>query len=386
MDKIKILHVIGALGIGGCEKQLLQLCKRLDTARFELSLIWYSYMPGFKDSAYAMEDAFKQAGVQTIHFDKFSMPLWKFIMQLRNAIKHIGPDIVHTWMYSANFWGRWVALSCDVPCMIASYRVEVKDGIENNPITRWSEKFLTKRTLRLANSRAVAKSLDKFYGIPESDIRIVYNAISNELCSAKNARSDIRQELGLSDQQKIVLMVASQKKQKNYPLFIRTAQHICHKRSDITFVGVGRGDRMEELNILIDQNKLKGKVLFVGQRNDVERWLAAADIFCLTSDFEGFANAILEAMMAGLPVVSTNFSGIEEIINNSSTGIVVPLNDDITMAAEIMRVIDNPALAQQLGTAAKSFITKHFTWDKLISTMESIYDGLAHKASYPKVL
>jgi glycosyltransferase involved in cell wall biosynthesis len=376
-QKIKILHIIGVLGLGGCEKQLLELCKRLDKTQFELSLIWYSYMPGFKDTAYTMENAFKQTGIQTIHFDKFSMPLWKFILQLRNIIKSIDPDIVHTWLYSANFWGRWAALTCGVPRLFASYRVEVKENVDNNMVTRISERLLSSRTCKLANSRAVARSLEKYYGIPQNKIYIIYNAITDVPIEVKAARRDIRRELGVPEDEKIVLMVARQHKQKNYPMFIRVAKQVYQQKDAVTFIGVGRCDIMEELNAVINQYNIQHKVIFVGERDDVYRWLAAADVFCFTSDYEGFANAILEAMVAGLPVITTDFPGVEEIITMPDMGIIVPRNDDMTMAKEVIKILDNPLAAQHISRAAKISVMETFTWDKLLHKIQSLYQGMA---------
>jgi glycosyltransferase involved in cell wall biosynthesis len=376
MDKIKILHVIGALGIGGCEKQLLELCKRLDKAQFELSLIWYSHLPGFEKAAWSMGNAFKDAGIKTIYIDKFSMPLFKFIFLLRKTIKYISPDIAHSWLYSANFWGRWAAFFCGVPHLIASYRSQVKREFDDNLIVRLSERILAKRTLKLANSRAVARSLAKYYGIPQSEIYVIYNAISDVSIDAETARSEIRQELGLPEQQKLAVMVANQHKEKNYSMLIRTAKHVCNQRNDITFVGVGRGDMIDELKPFIDQYDVKEKMIFVGQRDDVPRWLAAADVFCFTSDFEGFPNAILEAMIAGLPVVTTDYPGVDEIVRGDDIGIIVSRNDEKAMAKQILFLLDNPDAANRMGVAAQKYVAQHYSWNQLIGTMEKLYLNL----------
>lgn len=377
-EKIKLLHIIGSLGVGGCEKQLIELCRRLDKTKFEISLLWYAPTPD------CMVDDFKKAGIKTIFFDKFSMPQWKFLLRIRTAIQKIAPDIVHTWLNSANFWGSCAAISCGVPHIISSYRVELRDGIkETKLLARLAEKALSKKILILTNSKAIAQSLKTFYWIPEHEVRVIYNAVSLEPCDPIMARNEIRQELGLPLEQKIVLMVASQKMQKNHPMLIRTARRVCKNRPDVTFVAVGREERKDELNLLINQNDVRREIIFTGQQNDVHRWLAAADIFCLTSHYEGFPNAILEAMMAGLPVVTTAFPGVDEIIEDSATGCIVPLDDDAAMAREVLRLLDSPAVSQQLGANAQAKVSQIYSWDTLLRRMEDLYSQLCNKIIQP---
>ena len=151
---------------------------------------------------------------------------------------------------------------------------------------------------------------------------------------------------------------------------------MCQKRSDVTFVGIGRGEMMDELNALVEALGVTGRVRFVGQKYDIHRWLAAADIFCFTTNYEGFPNAVLEAMLAGLPVVCTTFAGVDEVIASPDMGILVPLNNDKAMAQQIIALLDDPDRRHRLGAAAKSAAIKQFTWEPLVATMESLYSEL----------
>lgn len=365
--RIKILHIIGSLGVGGCEKQLLGLCQRMDKKLFDLSVCWYSDTPD------AMSNEFADVGVRLYFFDKFSMPLWRFFATLRRTIIEASPDIVHTWMYSANFWGRWAAVTAGIKHLVASDRIEVKNA---RIIERLSEKLLAKKTVRLANTRAVAESLSAWYGISLDTIKIVYNAVSFEPYNKTSARREIRQELGLPQEQKLVIMVASQKRHKNYPLFVRVAAIVCQKRVDVTFVSIGRQDIQQELDVLIKESGLEDRIRFVGQKNDIGRWLAAADVFCLTSNFEGLPNAVLEAMLAEVPVVCTNFAGIDEIIPDADHGVIVPLDNEWAMARGIMELIDNQNYARTLGSNARDFVQKKFSWHTLTDHMTALYVNL----------
>jgi len=367
LDKIKLLHIIATLHVGGTEMQLLELCRRMNHDRFDLSLLWYTRAQG------SMEQQFSDAGVRVYFQDKFAMPLWRFGLRMRRTVGQIAPDIVHTWLYSGNSWGRWAARACGVRCIVASDRNEI---VDQNPIVRLSEKLLAGRTVRLANSQPVACSLYDSYGLPPDHTRIIRNAVQIETCDRDAARAEIRTELGLPPDQKIVLMVARQCLSKNYPMFVRAGQLVCGQREDVTFVGVGRADMSEELEGLIVSLGVSGRVRLVGERSDGHRWRAAADVFCLTSNDEGFPNAVLEAMGAGLPVVCTEFGAARELIENSEVGVLVPLNDEQALGREIFRLLDEEARRTRLGAAARALVQAEYTWDHLVETMETLYAQL----------
>lgn len=367
MRKIAVLHIIEQLGIGGAERQLLGMLQRFDHDRFAHSVCYYSRLPD------SMDDMFRACGVPVLFVDKHGMSPWSFFRELRRVIKRISPDIVHTWMYSANFWGRWAAVTCGVKRIIASERSEVRSS---HIIERWSERLLRQRTQWLANSRLGALSMERYLGIAADSVRIVPNAVELPMCDRTAARHEIREELGLSDAMMLVVMVARIRPEKNYPMFVRVASRVCQRRADVVFVGIGAVDQLVELKPLIESLDMTDRVRFTGERHDVHRWLAAGDVFCFTTNYEGFPNAILEAMLAGLPIVTTAFASVGEILPGPEYGVTVPLNDDERMAAEIVHLLDDPGLRSQLGQAAQAFVRDRFTWAKLVETMEQLYSDL----------
>lgn len=366
--KIRLLHIIGSLGVGGCEKQLLGLCQRMDKRIFDIGLLWYAATPD------CMVEEFNRTGIKTFFIDKYGMSKARFFLELRRAIAGFQPDIVHAWLPSAGFWGRSAARSCGIKNIIMSYRVELRDGdIEATRAAYFIEKFFFRQSLILANSKAIAQSIERYLGVPASRVRIIYNAVELAAADRMRSRAEIRNELELPLNQKIVLMVARQHKQKNYPLFVKTAALVRGQRRDVTFVGVGRGDMMDELRALADTLGVGDGVRFVGIRHDVHRWLAAADLFCFTSNYEGFPNAVLEAMLAGLPVVTTAFSGVEEVITDGETGCIVPCDDAAAMAAAVERLLNDAMLAQRLARAAQDVAQSRYSWKTLVQTMQELY-------------
>src|ERR1035437_6412376 len=114
----RILHVIGQIAVGGCEKQLLELIRRGDHDRYQYGLCYYSPNPD------NMVRPFTEAGAQLFYVDKFgeSSTTWRFFRSLRRTIREFHPDLIHTWLYSANFWGRLAGRSLGLRRLIASER------------------------------------------------------------------------------------------------------------------------------------------------------------------------------------------------------------------------------------------------------------------------
>ena len=190
----------------------------MDRERFAVSLVCYS------TSVESLEDAFRELGIPVLILDKFTMPVWKFFMRLRAVIKNTAPDIVHTWLYSANFWGRWAAFTSGVPHIVASHRsVVVRRRGARYLLEKTSERLLAKRAVRLANSRAVARSLERHFALPVDKTIIMPNGVGLAACDREAARIEIRRGLGLPEKQKLVIMVARQDVGKNYPMFLSLA-------------------------------------------------------------------------------------------------------------------------------------------------------------------
>lgn len=363
---MKILHIIPTLGVGGAERQLVKLLPRMDRKRFEQTVCYYTPSENF-------ERILNAAGIRTIFFDKFSMPVRRFFSRLRGTVREVGPDIVHTWLYSANFWGRLCALSCGVTALVASDR-SVADRCAL-PVYLY-EKLFARYTVRLANSAAVARSLERRYGLPAEQTRIIRNAVDTIEAGSPEDRRYVRDALGLPPGQRIVLMVGRQTVEKNHPMFLRAARRCGERRPDVTFVALGHMFRPAEMDALIDALGARPFVRVVEQREDVGRWLVAADLFCLTSNDEGLPNVVLEAMAAGLPIICTDFASAREVISDPSLGLIIPRDDDAALAETVLELLGDPARGRRLGDAACAHARAEFSWERLVREMEELYAGL----------
>lgn len=335
----------------------------MDRGRFDQTVCYYTPIRH-------LEQTLIDAGIPTVFFDKFSMTLPRFFGCLRRTIREVEPDLVHTWLYSANFWGRLSALSCGVTSLVASDRSIARSF--SLPVYMY-ENLFARYTVRLANSNAVARSLERRYGLPFDRTRIIRNAVDPIEAGTLDDHRFVRDALGLPPDQKIVLMVGRQTEEKNYPMFLRAARLCGQRRPGITFVTLGQLTQPEKMEAELDSIGARPFVRTVEQREDVGRWMAAADLFCLTSDREGLPNVVLEAMAAGAPIVCTDFESAREVLSDPSLGIIIPRNADGILAETVLSLLDDPNRARRLGDAARAHVRAEFSWDRLVRETESLY-------------
>ena len=376
-EKIRVLHIIGQLGVGGCEKQLLELCRRMDRDAIEQAVAYYSPDPQ------CMREAFAETGVRLYYVNKFGgISLWRFFLTLRGFIRDFQPDVIHTWQYSPNCWGRLAGLSCGHRRFIASERTAMRSP---PPILRAFEMLFGRWTVYTANTEAVANAMRRSTGIPPERIHITHNGVEMKPIDKQQARLEVRAELGVPSDAPIVLAVGRLTKAKNYPMFLRVAGRVARKRPDAVFVIAGHGELKEPLEALRARLNLERSVRMLGIRSDVPRLMAAADVFCLCSLWEGFPNVLVEAMASGLPAVSTDFAGVGEILDDggASIGARVGLDRDDAMADCVLRWLSDPEQRASIGCAGRESAERRFSWPRLVRQMDQLYvgmaDGRAHK-------
>ena len=121
---------------------------------------------------------------------------------------------------------------------------------------------------------------------------------------------------------------------------------------------------------------LKNNVLFLGQRHDVADLLAGCDVAVLPSQAEGFPNALLEYMAAGLPAIATDVGGNREVIEHAANGLLTAPDDPHSMAKEILYLLENPATASDMARAGRERVRRDFSFDKLVANTDALYTDL----------
>jgi hypothetical protein len=178
----------------------------------------------------------------------------------------------------------------------------------------------------------------------------------------------------------VVLIVGHLSEVKGYPTFLRAASLVARKAPDVAYLALG-GETIApgyraQLEALARQLGVDSSVHFLGWRSDVADVLRAADVMVLPSLDEGLPMAILEAMACGLPVISTPVGGVPEAVVPEETGLLVPPQDTDALAAAILRLVRESDLARRMGAAGRLRAERHFSVDRVVSSIHSLYETL----------
>jgi glycosyltransferase involved in cell wall biosynthesis len=189
-----------------------------------------------------------------------------------------------------------------------------------------------------------------------------------------NGREATRSDLGVLPERPLVLTIARLAPQKGLDTLLEAVPLIADRRPEPVVAIAGDGPLWGELHDAAAE--LRGDVRMLGHRSDVADLLAAADVFCLTSQWEGPSLVIMEALRAGLPVVSTRVGGIPDLY--TGTVLMVPPGDARAFAAQVGRVLDDPALAEDLRARSRRAAETLPTEDDAVEAATAVYKAVAH--------
>jgi glycosyltransferase involved in cell wall biosynthesis len=220
-------------------------------------------------------------------------------------------------------------------------------------------------------------------GCDPKRIRLAYNAVVFKDWNPVDQRADVRRELGLPVSAPIVLTVSRLFKAKGTAELVQAIALVRNEIPDVKLAVIGRdvtgGSFMRELQAIVEQNGLQDTVLFFGQRSDIPRFMAAADIFSMPSLYEPFGIVFTEAMAMKLPVVALNNGGTKEIVEHGKSGLLSEYEDIPTLASNLVTLLRDPVLRERMGNYGRDQVEKRFTTEQLAAEMAKIYEEFAAK-------
>ena len=380
----RILIVAEALGYGGTESHLVTVLPRLAEAGLYISVFCLA-----ERGPRAVE--LEQAGVRVLAASRLANRREKRLLYPLQAgldcsalyafARQWRPHVAHFFLPGPYLLGTPVAMAAQIPIKVMSRR-SLAHYQQNWRGARHVERLLHSRmTAIVGNCNAILRELmDE--GVPEAKLRLIYNGI--EPTGRAQDKREARATLGLDADALIGVVVANLIPYKGHRDLIEALALAAPKLPpawQVLCVGADN-DLRPELETLAAAKGLAGNLRFLGQRFDVGRLLEAADFGVLPSRAnEGFSNAILESMRAGLPMVVTDVGGNAEAVVDGQTGFVVPPADPPALAEALLRVAEDPALRRKLGEAGRERVTTNFTLDACVAKYRALYDELFASSS-----
>lgn len=238
--------------------------------------------------------------------------------------------------------------------------------------------LLARRDRVVGVGEAVRRALIDNEGLSRDRVEVVYNGIDLAPYASERrvVREDARRELRCGPEHLVILQVARLDPLKDHLTAIRAFERTRHQRADARLVLVGEGPERPLIESEIASRNLGPSVHLLGLRKDVPRWLAAADVFWLSSISEGIPLTLIEAMAARVPVAATNVGGVSEVIESERTGLLVPAGDDQALSAAAMRLATDESLSGRLIDAARQRAFDHFSEVRMHESYARIYEEL----------
>lgn len=372
---MRITFLLASLGSGGAERVVSLLANKMVECGHKLEIVCLK----FNDIYYQTDSRVKVTLAMQETKNRLTELFW-----LRKYVKRQKPDVVIPFTEGVYCFTILSLLGTGIP-IIASERL---DPAAMSP----TRKLLKRLLLPYADWLVVQTQSIKAY-FPKSiqkKTSIIYNPVVTEVfkspnglqIQSSNAASSVQSSntpmegMGQEKQNRII-SVGRLYPQKNQEMMIRAFAKVADEFPDWQLVIFGEGPLRAELEFLVSSFKLEGRVLLPGRTEHVIEELRKSKIFCMSSDYEGMSNSMIEAICVGLPIVTTDVSGVKELVENVVNGFVIPCGDENKLSIAFEKLMNNRQLIKDFSkySYAKRELFKIDSiveqWEKLIQQVVS---------------
>ncbi len=364
----KVVHIIDDLGVGGAQRQLVELVRALDPNEFAVEVISLS------DGRTAHAEAIRQAGIPLHVIPQSGFWSWPTLIRLTRLLRARHPALVQTWLFTADLYGRLAARAAGVPVVISTVR-NVDDEKPWHYVA--IDRVLAGATdAFVVNAQVVGERLRRREGVPARKIHTIYNGVDLSAFDPAQTDGAVRATLEAPPEAVVIGAIGRLAVQKDHATFLRAAALVHARVPEAWFVIVGNGPLHEELNRLIAALGLSGCAHVMDECTNIQELLAALDISIISSRYEGCCNVILESMAMAKPVVATAVGGNPELVVPEATGLLVPVNDPQALAEAILRLVGDRTHAQAMGREGRRRVEAHFTIPRMAAQTTDVYRRL----------
>jgi sugar transferase (PEP-CTERM/EpsH1 system associated) len=366
-----ICQLLHGLRVGGAEVLAARLARGLsDQYRFIFACL---------DEIGTLGEQLRQEGFMVEVLHRREGVDWRCPWRLARLLRRERVELVHAHQYTPFFYALTARLFYRRPVLLFN-----EHGRHHPDFPRPKRIFINRLLLRrrdrvVAVGRAVANALIRNEGIPERRVDVIYNGIDLPAFSHRgHDRGAIRRELGAGADDLVILQVARLDYLKDHATAVAALAEVVRRRKNARLILVGEGPEEKRIADCIRHHDLGSHVRLLGLRTDISRLLSAADIFLLTSISEGIPLTVIEAMAAGLPVVSTNVGGVAEIALDGCTAFLAPAGDYVTLAEHILRLAENATLRRAMGQHGRQRARQMFSERQMHASYLQCYRDILH--------
>lgn len=374
MNKIKVIHVLSSLEIGGMENGVVNLSNKIDPDKFEIVICCVKRIGSMAERL--------NAGIRVLNMGLPEGDILKGALALTSLWIKEKPEIVHTHGWgSCSLQGVISALIARVPVIINGEHGK----IYSLPHQKLCQKMLYKFCdLTFFVSESLRKRVLQQIDIRQDLTRVISNGVDSKVFNGSYDIASLKNEIfettgiRIEEDDFVIGNVGSLKPEKNQIMVLRVLKEI--KRAGfagkIKLILVGNGPMINELKEFVRDFDLSKEVVFLGERNDLKEIYCLIEILAQTSikNHEGMSNVILEAMASEIPVITTKSIGVDELIEEGITGFCI--EDDSELYDKLLLLQKNRNLLKTMSVNARKKITEKFSLEKMVYSYDEIYSSL----------
>jgi len=352
---VPIGFVLSSCHAGGTERQMIELLRRLNPARWQVHVAFIhargEWLPRVSEAAVSI----REFPFPTFHHPQVLTQTLEFVRWCREH----EIAVVHTVDLNANIFALPAAAAAGVPVRIANRREIIPDRTRGQIVAQRAAYQFAHKVV--ANCHAAAERL-RLERVSSGRIAMVPNGVDSTAFFTARPRRLLRR----------VSVVANLQPRKGQDVLIDAAPEVLRQFPDATFDIVGDGPELAKLQARAKAQGVATAFTFSGYDADVAKHLHDADIFVLPSRTEAFPNAVLEAMCAGLPIIASAVGGLLELVDDGRTGLLVRPGDPRALAHSICQLMTNRTLGERLGKSGSEDVLR-YSFGRMTASFELLY-------------
>ena len=368
----RVFFLLDSFMIGGTETQAVELARRLDPARYQVTV-------GCLRKEGPLLSRLDGTRVRVVEFSMGkgidSLSGIRGVLKLAGFLRRERIQVMHAHDLWSNLVGMIAAKLARVPVTITSQRDLSHDAWYGTYRRRVLRYLQSRSSIVLTNANAIRDGLIEKDRLPPEKVCVIYNGV--DIDGFRNVIANREWMFPESVGKKLTVLVGNMNSDvKGHPVLIGAAVEVVKHHPEAQFLLVGDGPKRKDYEAQVESAGLTQHFSFLGRRSDVPQVLASCDIAVLPSLAEGLPNAVLEYLASGLPVVATALGGNLEVFQDGITGLLVPPKNPHALAMALSRLLSDSQFTGQIAKAGLESVVSRFSFERLVNEVDRLYTQL----------